>query len=205
VKQIAFFPLAKLAPLVLLVIVAVASAVYILKSDELTNAWATAGSLPLVAYLAAVHLRARKLLLAEQGREREIVHADLVATAAQRTARFWTVLFSIVARRFWTVLFSIVASITCLAALSAWVFQIWLWYKNDHWVALTWNSLIGIIGHDQHIYVQRLLYWLGDTNIGALILIGGALIAAPLAAINHKSLLKAKRRKLDLASLKRRS
>ena len=192
-KQIAFFPLAKLAPLVLLVIVAVASAVYILKSDELTNAWAIAGLLPLVAYLAAVHLRARKLLHAEQGREREIVHADLVATAAQRTARFWTVLFSIV------------ASITCLAALSAWVFQIWLWYKNDHWVALTWNSLIGIIGHDQHIYVQRLLYWLGDTNIGALILIGGALIAAPLAAINHKSLLKAKRRKLDLASLKRRS
>jgi hypothetical protein len=143
--------------------------------------------------LAIVHFRARALLLAEQGREREIVRADLVATAAQRTARFWTVLFSIV------------ASITCLAALSAWAFQIWLWYKNDHWVALTWNSLIGIIGHDQHIYVQRLLYWLGDTNIGALILIGGALIAAPLAAINHKSLLKAKRRKLDLASLKRRS
>ena len=192
-KQIAFFPLAKLTPLVLLVIVAVASAAYVLKSDALAPTWAIAGLLPLVAYLAAVHLRARKLLLAEQGREREIVHADLVATAAQRTARFWTVLFSIV------------ASITCLAALSAWVFQIWLWYKNDHWVALTWNSLIGIIGHDQHIYVQRLLYWLGDTNIGALILIGGALIAAPLAAINHKSLLKAKRRKLDLASLKRRS
>ena len=172
---------------------AAASAAYVLKSDELATAWAIAGLLPLVAYLAAVHFRARKLLLAEQGREREIVHADLVATAAQRTARFWTVLFSIV------------ASITCLAAVSAWAFQIWLWYKNDHWVALTWNSIVGIIGHDQHIYVQRLLYWLGDTNIGALILIGGALIAAPLAAINHKSLLKAKRRKLDLASLKRRS
>lgn len=192
-KRIAFFPLAKLAPLLLLIIVAVASAAFVLKSDALATAWATAGLLPLVAYLAAVHFRARALLFAEQGREREIVRADLVATAAQRTARFWTVLFSIV------------ASITCLAALSAWAFQIWLWYKNDHWVALTWNSLIGIIGHDQHIYVQRLLYWLGDTNIGALILIGGALIAAPLAAINHKSLLKAKRRKLDLASLKRRS
>jgi hypothetical protein len=193
VKRIAFFPLAKLAPLLLLIIVAVASAAFVLKSDALATAWATAGLLPLVAYLAIVHFRARALLLAEQGREREIVRADLVATAAQRTARFWTVLFSMV------------AGITCIAALAAWVFQVWLWYKNDYWVALTWNSLIGIIGHDQHIYVQRLLYWLGDTNIGALILIGGALIAAPLAAINHKSLLKAKRRKLDLASLKRRS
>jgi hypothetical protein len=72
-------------------------------------------------------------------------------------------------------------------------------------VAITWNSVIGIIGQDQHVYVQRLLFWLGDTNIGAVILIVGALIAAPLAAINHKSLHKAKLRKLDLGNLKRRS
>ena len=192
-KQTAFFPLAKLAPLTLLTVVAVASAAYILESDKYANAWAAAGLIPLTLYLVTVHLRARKRLIAEQGREREIVQFDLNAIAASRTARFWTITFSVV------------AGSTCIAALSAWAYQVWLWYESDHWVAITWNSIIGIIGQDQHAYVQRLLYWLGDTNIGAVILIVGALIAAPLAAINHKSLHKAKLRKLDLANLKRRS
>jgi len=192
-KQTAFFPLAKLAPLTLLTVVAVASAAYILESDKYANAWAAAGLIPLTLYLVTVHLRARKRLIAEQGREREIVQFDLNAIAASRTARFWTITFSVA------------AGSTCIAALSAWAYQVWLWYESDHWVAITWNSIIGIIGQDQHAYVQRLLYWLGDTNIGAVILIVGALIAAPLAAINHKSLHKAKLRKLDLANLKRRS
>ena len=96
-KQTAFFPLAKLAPLTLLTVVAIASAAYVLESDKVANAWAAAGSIPLALYLIAVHLRARKRLFAEQGREREIVQFDLNAIAASRTARFWTITFSVVA------------------------------------------------------------------------------------------------------------
>lgn len=192
-KKTAFFPLAKLGSLTTLISIAAVCAIYVFRSEEHANGWAALGLLPLALYLIVVQLRARKLLRAEQGREREIVQYDLVARAARRNAQFWTVLFSIV------------AGSTCIAAILAWAYQVWLWYADGHWSAITWNSMFGVIGQGQHMALQRLFYWVGDTNLGVVILISGAIIAAPLAAINHQSLHKAKLRKLDLVNLKRRS
>ena len=192
-KKTAFFPLAKLGPLTFLVTVAAICGVYVLRSNEYANGWSALGLLPLALYLLFVHLRARKLLGAEHGREREIVQYDLIATAARRNANFWTGLFTVV------------AGSTGIAALSVWTYQAWLWYTGGHWAPITWNSTFGVVGHGQHRVVQTVLYWIGDTNVGALVLITGAVIAAPLAAINHRSLHRAKLRKLDLVNLKRRS
>jgi len=54
-------------------------------------------------------------------------------------------------------------------------------------------------------FVQSLFYWLGDTNFGAVVLIAGLLIAAPLAAIGWRSNNKAKFRRNELSNLKKRS
>ncbi len=187
------FALAKLGPLMLLTVIAVIGVGYILNSDELVNYWAAAACLPLAVYLGISHFRARKQLLAETGREREIIQADLAVIAAHRTARFWTTIFTTV------------AITTCTLALCAWGYQFWLWYREGRWIAVTWHAIAQNVAQLENVYLQRLYYWLGDTNLGAVITIIGLLIAAPLVAINHRSQQKAKQRQKELGNLKRRS
>jgi len=81
-------PLAKLGPLGFLTTVAAVSAVFILSTGEFAKAWSGVGLLPLLAYLGYCHVRARKMILAEQGRERDIVRLSFVSMAADRSARF---------------------------------------------------------------------------------------------------------------------
>ena len=133
------------------------------------------------------------MILAEQGRERQIVRQSFIAMVADRSARFWGFLFSLV------------AVATCVIALVIWAYQAWLWYREGHWVSVTWLSVIGVMPHTEHSYVQRLYNWLSDTNIGVIALIGGLLVAAPVAAISWRSNNKAKFRRNDLANLKKRS
>jgi hypothetical protein len=187
------FPLAKLGPLALFTGIAVISGGYVVTSDELVNYWVAASILPLAVYLGFSHFRARKRLLAENGREREIIQADLAEIAAHRTARFWTTIFAVL------------AITTCTLALCAWSYQLWLWYREDRWIAVTWHAVAQNVAQFENVYLQRLYYWLGDTNLGAAIMIVGLLTAVPLVAINHRSLQKAKRRQKELGSLKRRS
>jgi len=193
VRKPPFFPLAKLAPLGLLSAAAALGATYVLQSSEFARIWAGACLLPLLVYLASCHFRARKMILAEQGRERQIVRQSFIAMVADRSARFWGFLFSLV------------AVATCVIALVIWAYQAWLWYREGHWVSVTWLSVIGVMPHTEHSYVQRLYNWLSDTNIGVIALIGGLLVAAPVAAISWRSNNKAKFRRNDLANLKKRS
>ncbi len=187
------FPLAKLGPLGLLTTVAVVSVAFILSIGELAKAWSGVGLLPLLAYLGYCYFRARKMILAEQGRERDIVRQGFVAMAADRSARFWGFLFAIIAVS------------TCVTTLVIWAYQAWLWHRESDWIAVTWLSVVGVIPQSDYAYLQRLFYWLGDTNIGVVVLIVGLLIAAPLVAVHHQSNHKAKLRRRDLVNLKKRS
>lgn len=189
----AIFPLAKLTPLGALSSIALISALFTLNTDDVANAWLAIGVLPLILYLAYCHFQARKLLLAETGREREIVRAGFVVTAAERAARFWGVLFSSI----------IVATGAITAGL--WAYQGFLWYEEGRWIPVTWFGVTGVLPSPENVYLQRLAHWLADTNMGVVVLIAGLLLAAPLAAIHWRSNNKAKFRRNDLASLKNRS
>jgi len=193
VKKTAIFPLAKLAPLGVLVSVALACSLFILSTRQVANGWIVIGLLPLIFYLAICHFRARKLLLADTGREREITRAGFVAIAAERAARFWGALFS-----------SVVIATGAITA-GIWAYQAFLWYEESRWIPMTWFAVTGVLPALENTYLQRLVHWLADTNMGVVTLIGGLLLAAPLAAINWRSNNKAKFRRNDLANLKKRS
>lgn len=192
-KKIALFPLARLVPLGILTALACASAMVILNTDRVASIWAAAGLLPLVAYLASCQLRARKLLLAEVGRERDIVKMGFVVMVANRAARFWSVMFS-----------AVVIS-TGITTAGIWAYQGFLWFSERRWAPLTWRSVIDVMPQSDQPYLQQSYYWLSDTNFGVIVLISGLLIAAPLAAVNWRSNNKAKFRRNDLSNLKKRS
>lgn len=187
------FPLAKLGPLGFLTAVAAVSAAIIFAAAEIPGTWAALGLLPLLTYLGYCHFRARKMVLAEQGREREIVRQSFVATVADRSARFWGFLFATIAIS------------TCITAVAIWAHQAWLWYREGDWTSVTWLTVVGVIPQTDYSYLRRLLYWLADTDFGVVVMIIGLIIAAPLAAINWRSNNKAKFRRNDLRNLKKRS
>ncbi len=193
VKNTAIIPLAKLAPLGVLSAIALVSTLFILKTDDVANAWIAIGLLPLVLYLANCHIQARKQLLADTGREREIVHAGFVVMTAERAARFWGILFS-----------SIVVATGAITA-GIWSYQGFLWYEESRWIPMTWFAVTGVLPSLENTYLQRLAHWLADTNMGVVVLILGLLLAAPLAAVHWRSNNKAKFRRNDLANLKKRS
>lgn len=173
--------------------VAAVSAAIILAVDDVPSVWTPIGLLPLLIYLGYCYFQARKMLLAEQGREREIVELSFVAMVADRSARFWGSLFAIIAIS------------TGITTVAIWAWQAWLWYRLGDWTSLTWLTVVGVMPQTDHAYLQRLLYWLADTNFGVIVLIAGLLIAAPLVAVHHKSSHKAKLRRKDLINLKKRS
>jgi len=185
--------LARLGSLGFLTAVAAGSAAIILAIDEVPRAWAPIGLLPLLIYLGYCYFQARKMVLAEQGREREIVELSFVAMVADRSARFWGFLFAIIAIP------------TCISTVAIWAWQAWSWYRLGDWTSLTWLTVVGVIPQTDHAYIQRLLYWLADTNFGVIVLIAGLSVAAPLAAISWRSNNKAKFRRNDLVNLKKRS
>jgi hypothetical protein len=192
-KNAPFFPLAKLSALGILTGAAAIGALYICNTDGYPNGWAGVCFVPLIVYLGYCQYRARNMILAEQGREREIVRMGFVAMAADRAARFWGINFSAV------------AIATCLVSVAIWGYQGFLWYRESHWIPQTWLSIGGNIPSSGSMNLQRLFYWLGDTNIGVIALISGLLIAAPLAAISWRSNNKAKFRRNELRNLKKRS
>jgi hypothetical protein len=193
VRNIPIFPLAKLGPLGLLTAVAAVSAAAIVAAEELPRTWAAIGLLPLCAYLGNCYFRARKMVLAEQGREREIVRLGFVSIVADRSARFWGFLFATIAIS------------TIITTLAIWAYQAWLWYREGDWTSVTWQTVVGVTPQTSHSYLHRMFYWLADTNFGVVVLIVGLLVAAPLAAINWRSNNKAKFRRNDLTNLKKRS
>lgn len=188
-----FFPLAKLVPSMALAGVALISTLYILNTVEIANGWVGISLLPLIVYLVACHRRARQLLLAENGREREIVQAGFIAIAARRAARFWGSLFA-----------SIVIT-TSIMSVAFWAYQGFLFVTEDRWIPLTWFGVTGVLPAIENVYLQRLFHWLADTNMGVVVLVIGLLLAAPIAAIHWRSNNKAKFRQNDLANLKKRS
>ena len=96
-KKTSIFPLAKLGPLGILTAIALIGALYILITGQIATAWIAAGFLPLSIYLGVCHQRARKIILAEVGREREIVEMSFVSMTADRAAQCWNLLYSSVA------------------------------------------------------------------------------------------------------------
>jgi len=193
VRNTPLFPLAKLGPLGLLTAVAAVSAASIVAAEEWPHAWAAIGLLPLSAYLGNCYFRARKMVLAEQGREREIVRLGFIAMVADRSSHFWGFLFATIAVS------------TCITTLSIWAYQAWLWYREGDWTSVTWLSCVGVIPQTHYSYLQRLFSWLADTNFGVVVLVTGLSVAAPLAAIHWRSNNKAKFRRNDLVNVKKRS
>jgi hypothetical protein len=187
------FALARLGPLGFLTAVAAVSAAVILAGEAVPRAWTPIGLLPLLTYLGYCYFRARRMVLAEQDREREIVRSGFVAMVADRSAHFWGFLFA-----------TITVS-TCTTAVAIWAYQGWLWYRLGDWKSLTGYTVVGVVPQTDFAYLQRLLYWLADTNFGVVVLVAGLLIAAPLAAVHQKSSHKAKLRHRDLINLKKRS
>lgn len=193
VRNTPIFPLAKLGPLGLLTAVAAVTAATIVAVEEIPSTWVAIGLLPLFAYLGNCHFRARKMILAEQGREREIVKLGFIAMVADRSARFWGYLFATIAIS------------TGTTTLAIWAYQTWLWYREGDWTSVTLLAVVGVIPQTDYSYLHRLLYWLADTNFGVVVLIIGLLVAAPIAAISWRSNNKAKFRRNDLTNLKKRS
>jgi len=192
-KKTSIFPLARLGPLGGLTAVAAVSALYILITGQLAKSWIVLGFLPLALYLARCHVRARKLVLAESGREREIVEMNFLSMAADRAARFWDLSFSAV------------AVTTGIFVTAIWAYQGFLSYDEGRWIPLTLFAALPDIQRTDNELLNRLIFFFGNTNIGVVVLIGGLLLAAPLAAINWRSNNKAKFRRKDLGNLKKRS
>ena len=194
-KNTPLFPLAKLGPLGFLTATGLIGALFILRSPQIPdieNYWAGLCLLPLVLYLGNCHYRARKLINAEHGAERAIIKKGFALMVADRSARFWAGVFSVI------------TGSTCIAAIIAWGYQAYLWYREDAWLPLTWLSIGGELPRTDFSYVQRLFFWLGDTNIGVIILVVGLLLAAPFAAVNTRAEQKARLRKRELTNLKKR-
>jgi len=193
VKKTSIFPLAKLGPLGILTAIALIGALYILITGQIAMAWIAAGFLPLSIYLGVCHQRARKIILAEVGREREIVEASFISMAADRAAQFWNLLFSSV------------AITTGVIVTAIWGYQGFLSYVEGRWIPLTLFAVLPDIQPTDYALLNRLIYFFGDTNLGVGALIVGLLLAAPLAAIQWRSNNKAKFRRNDLGNLKKRS
>jgi hypothetical protein len=191
--MISIFPLARLGPLAILFVLAGTAAAFVFAIDAIDDNWAWAGVVPLLAYLGHCYYRQRRLIRADFGREREIVKMGFVVMAADRSARFWGVMFSSV------------AIVTAVSAVGIWAYQLYLSYLAGRWVPITWHAVVGMLPHNDSALVQRFAYWLGDTNFGAVVLIAGLLIAAPLAAIGWRSNNKAKFQHNELSNLKKRS
>jgi hypothetical protein len=191
--MIPIIPLARLAPIAILSALAGIVAAIVLSIDTLNDRWGWSGLVPLLVYIGHCYYRERRLILADTGREREIVKMGLVVMAADRAARFWGVMFSTV------------ATATAIATAGIWMYQGYLCYLEQRWVPLTWNAVTGMLPLSNNEILQRIFYWLGDTNFGSVVLIAGLLMAAPLAAISWRSNNKAKFRRNDLSHLKRRS
>lgn len=191
--MIPIIPLARLGPLAILIAFAGAAAAIVLRIDDVNASWAFGGLVPLLVYLGHSFFRARRLIYADTGREREIIKMGFIVMAADRAARFWGLLFSAV------------AIATGIASAGIWAYQGYLCYVEQRWVPVTWHAVTGVhpLSNDENL--QQILFWMGDTNFGSVVLICGLLIAAPLAAISWRSNNKAKFRRNDLASLKRRS
>lgn len=187
------FPLAKLGPLALCVAVAIAASLYIFCNETLANYWAAASLLPFAGYLLLAFLRARILLRAEQGREQEIMRYGFTAIAADRSARFWAILFGI---------FAIGA---CVGALLVWAYQAVIWFQKSAWSSITWLSVGGAVPDTEYEMLQAIFIWLANTNLGVVFLVAGLLIAAPLATIHGHASRLAKQRNKELRNLKKRS
>lgn len=192
-KKTSIFPLAKLGPLGILTAIALIGALYILITGQIAKAWIAAGFLPLGIYLGVCHQRARKIILAEVGREREIVEMSFVSMAADRAAQFWNLLFSSV------------AITTGVIVTAIWGYQGFLSYVEGRWIPLTLFAVLPDIQPTDYALLNRLIYFFGDTNLGVGVLIVGLILAAPLAAIQWRSNNKAKFRRNDLGDLKKRS
>lgn len=192
-KKSSIFPLAKLGPLGALTVVASISALYILSTDQIANGWTTACFVPLCVYLGLCHQRARRIILAERGREREIIEMSFVSMAADRAAQFWGLTFS-----------AIVIT-TGVIVTAIWGYQGFLSYVEGRWIPLTLFAVLPDIQPTGFALLNRLIYFFGDTNLGVVVLIGGLILAAPLAAIHWRSNNKASFRRNDLGNLKKRS
>lgn len=149
------------------------------------------GFLPLVLYLAVCFQRARNRVNVEQAVEREIIVADLRLLAAQRCARFWAAGFAVA------------CGFAFLSALLVWAYQAATWYRADVWLPLSWNSAVGLVPNPSSVALQKVVLWLGDTNLGVVAILLGLLIAAPLASFNHNANLTVRRRKKELATYKK--
>jgi glucose-6-phosphate-specific signal transduction histidine kinase len=177
----------------ILTAIALIGALYILITGQIAKAWIAAGFLPLGIYLGVCHQRARKIILAEVGREREIVEMSFVSMAADRAAQFWNLLFSSV------------AITTGVIVTAIWGYQGFLSYVEGRWIPLTLFAVLPDIQPTDYALLNRLIYFFGDTNLGVGVLIVGLILAAPLAAIQWRSNNKAKFRRNDLGNLKKRS
>ena len=184
--------MAKSGPLGLLTAIAAISALYILYTDQIGNIWAATGLLPLAIYLGICHAKARRIVLAETGREREIVEMGFVVTVAERAARFWNLIFSAI---------TISTGVVCAAI---WAYQGILSYVEGRWIPLTLFGTVPDIQRTDYILLNRVIYWLGDTNLGVVVLLVGLILAAPIAAVGWRSNNKAKFRRNDLTNLKKR-
>ena len=186
-------PLAKLVPLAILTSLGLSGILLFRYNPErlgLPLYWSCLGFLPLLLYLASCYQRARQRIAVDNAVEREIIIADFRVIAAERCARFWAACFALV------------TGSAFLIALLVWAYQGAVWFRADSWVALTWNSVLGFAPNTGDAGLQKIIYWLSDTNLGVIAIIVGLLIAAPLANINHKANLKVRRCKKELAAFK---
>tara|TARA_R110000782_G_scaffold39515_10_gene91707 strand:+ start:127 stop:732 length:606 start_codon:yes stop_codon:yes gene_type:complete len=187
-------PLARLVPLAVLASLGLSGILLVRYKPELLGLpqyWSGLGFLPLFYYLVRCYQRARQRIAGENAVEREIIIADFRVIAAERCARFWAACFALV------------TGSAFLIALLVWAYQGAVWFRAETWVALTWNSALGLAPTTGDAGLQKIIHWLSDTNLGVVAIIIGLLIAAPLANINHKANLKVRRCKKELAALKK--
>ena len=134
-----FFPLAKLAPSGALAAIAlISTALYIVNTAEIANGWVGAGPVATVCVFSSKPpTSAAKLVLAETGREREIVQAGFVVDrSATRCSGFGAALFA-----------SIVIT-TSVTTVAFWAYQGFLFYTEDRWIPLTWFAVTGVFANN---------------------------------------------------------
>ncbi len=196
-KRTPFLPLAGIGPTCLLGIIALIGGYILFESVAESNAkdgliLSALLVLPLMGYLGHCHYKARKLIRSEKGAERKIVLKQLEVVATVRAAKFWNIL---VTSSF---------GFGGLTAFGVWGYQGIQWLLNGEPPPMTWLSLGGDNPQSEWLGLQEVLYWLGDTNIGAIALIVGLLVVAIFTSAQNKADLNVRQIRRELSNLKKR-
>ena len=124
--------------------------------------------LPVLIYLGHCQYRASKKIRSERGAEQAIAMKQLEVVSRVRAAEFWEMLVASL------------SGLGALIALGVWGYQVFQWLLKGDMPSVTWLSIGWTVPQTEWMGVQKLINWFAKQNVGAICLVAGLFISAPL-------------------------